>query len=315
MNAEKSTLTWAASVGMIVQSSAGYTGSSGRRRRALKFRPIAVLALCAALLLTACLKLPPATAQSRYGDLNKEFPGHPQAAALALAAEHGDVKEIRRLMKDEGVNPDTVFSKDGMPLVAWPVFTENPAGLKAMLENGADPNARDPKPFAVTKEADGSGGAYYHDNALVWAAKADDPIYLKLLLDHGGNPDTRNSNNETLLLQAKFLGTWENIELLVERGADINAQSQQTAFVDEYAGLGSFVRTLWLLEHGAKPTQYTIDNIFWHPGNPKKPESQRQCQQWLLQHGYKRPPVMSKGNRKLRTAYGFPTDEKDIPLL
>lgn len=156
---------------------------------------------------------------------------------MALAAEHGDAKEVRRLMKDEGVNPDTVFTKDGLPLVAWPVFTENPAGLKAMLENGADPNARVPKPFAVTKEADGSGGDYYHDNALVWAAKADEPIYLRLLLPHGGDPNTRNSNDETLLLQAKFSGTWENIELLVARGADINAQSQQVAFVDEYASV------------------------------------------------------------------------------
>ena len=281
----------------------------------MKFRPIAALVLCAALLLTACLKLPPATAQSRYGDLSKEFPGNPQAAALALAAEHGDAKAIRRLMKDEGVNPDTVFTKDGMPLVAWPVFTENPAGLKAMLENGADPNARVPEPFEIYRGQDGSVGIYYHNNAMVWAAKADDPIYLKLLLDHGGNPNTRNSNDETLLKQAKFSGTWENIELLVARGADVNALSQGRAFVDMYAGLGSFVRTLWLLEHGAKPTPSTIDNIFWHPGNPKEPQWQRQCQQWLLQHGYTRPPVMLQGNRVLREAYGFPTDEKDIPLL
>ena len=69
----------------------------------MKFRPAAALVLSAALLLTACLKLPPATAQSRYGDLSKEpwFPGNPQAQALALAAEHRDAKKIRRLMKDE----------------------------------------------------------------------------------------------------------------------------------------------------------------------------------------------------------------------
>ena len=282
----------------------------------MKFRPVAALVLCAALLLTACFELPPAAAQSRYGDLNKEpwFPGNPQAAALALAAEHGDVKEIRRLMKDEGVNPDTVFTKEGTPLVAWPIFTKNPVGLKAMLENGADPDARDPKPFSRTYQGKPLG-RYFRNNAMVWAAKADDPIYLKLLLDHGGDPNTRNSNDETLLKQAKFSGAWENIELLVERGADVNALSQGRAFVDMYAGLGSFVRTLWLLEHGAIPTKFTIDNIFWHPGNPKKPESQRDCQQWLLQHGHERPPVMSEGNRRLRAAYGFPTDEKNIPLL
>ena len=276
----------------------------------MKFRPIAALALCAALLLTACLKLPPAAYESSY-NLEQWFPGNPNAHALALAAEHGDAKEVRRLMKDEGVNPDTVFSTEGTPLVAWPIITKNPDGLKAMLENGADPNAAVLTPMQHTTRFKGR----IENNALVWAAKADDPIYLKLLLDHGGNPNTRNSNGETLLKQAKFSGTWENIELLVARGADVNALSQGGAFLDMYAGLGSFVRTLWLLEHGAKPTQYTIDNIFWHPGNPKEPEWQRRCQQWLLQHGYERPPVMSKGNRKLREAYGFPTDENDIPLL
>ena len=276
----------------------------------MKFRPIAALALCAALLLTACLKLPPAAYESSY-NLEQWFPGNPNAHALALAAEHGDANEVRRLMKDEGVNPDTVFSTEGTPLVAWPIITKNPDGLKAMLENGADPNAAVLTPMQHTTRFKGR----IENNALVWAAKADDPIYLKLLLDHGGNPNTRNSNGETLLKQAKFSGTWENIELLVARGADVNALSQGGAFLDMYAGLGSFVRTLWLLEHGAKPTQYTIDNIFWHPGNPKEPEWQRRCQQWLLQHGYERPPVMSKGNRKLREAYGFPTDENDIPLL
>ena len=276
----------------------------------MKFRPIAALALCAALLLTACLKLPPAAYESSY-NLEQWFPGNPNAHALALAAEHGDANEVRRLMKDEGVNPDTVFSTEGTPLVAWPIITKNPDGLKAMLENGADPNAAVLTPMQHTTRFKGR----IENNALVWAAKADDPIYLKLLLDHGGNPNTRNSNGETLLKQAKFSGTWENIELLVARGADVNALSQGGAFLDMYAGLGSFVRTLWLLEHGAKPTQYTIDNIFWHHGNPKEPEWQRRCQQWLLQHGYERPPVMSKGNRKLREAYGFPTDENDIPLL
>lgn len=277
----------------------------------MKFRPAAALVLCAALLLTACLKLPPDTAQSRYGDLSKEFPGNPQAQALALAAEHGDAKEIRRLMKDEGVNPDTVFTKDGLPLVAWPVFTENPAGLKAMLENGADPNAAVLTSMQHTTRFKGR----IENNAMVWAAKADDPIYLKLLLDHGGNPNTRNSNGETLLKQARLMGNqWHNVTLLVERGADVNALSQGGAFVDMYAWGGGFMQTHWLLEHGAKPTEYTVEAIYWHPGNPKDPTWQRRCQKWLLQRGYERPS-MPKGMRKLREAFGFPTEEKDIPLL
>ncbi|KRA52084.1 hypothetical protein ASD72_01920 [Pseudoxanthomonas sp. Root630] len=234
---------------------------------------------------------------------------------MAVAAEFGEVNEIRRLMKDEGVDPDTVFSKGGTPLVAWPIVTENPQGLKAMLENGADPNARESEPFEVYRGEDGSVGIYYHDNAMVWAAKADNPIYLKLLLDHGGDPNTRNSNDETLLLQARLMGNqWENVKLLMERGADVNARSQQRAFINEYASLGGFMQTHWLLEHGAEPDHFTLDHVFWHPGDPKNPEWQRRCQQWLLQHGHKRPP-MPEHYRRMREAFGFPTEVKDIPLL
>lgn len=182
----------------------------------------------------------------------------PKAQALAIAAEHGNTAEIQRLMKQEHVNPDVIFSEDdsGMPLVAWPVFTLNPDGLKAMLDNGANPNAR--KPGTHSKHyTDGSGGTYFdHDNAMVWAAKQEDPLYLKLLLDHGGDPNTRNGNDETLLFQAFIWhNQWKNVQLLVERGADINAKSAGSSSLSNYAFSGQFERTYWLLQHGADPTE------------------------------------------------------------
>ncbi|WFC41639.1 ankyrin repeat domain-containing protein [Pseudoxanthomonas sp. SE1] len=266
------------------------------------------LGLCAALLLTACLQSPPPTSNS-FLDLEQSFPGDPKAQALAVAAERGDAREVRRLMKEEGVDPDTIFSPEGLPLLAWPILTGNPAGLKAMLENGANPNVAKPYPLPPDRTPRNN------DNAMVWAAKADDPIYLQLLLDHGGDPDTRNVNNETLLKQARLMGNqWENVKLLVERGADVNAKSQGMTLVEMYAGLGGFMHTHWLLEHGARPEQYTLESIFWHPGNPDDPAWQRRCQQWLLQRGYQRPP-MPDSYRRMREAFGFPTDEKDIPLL
>jgi hypothetical protein len=57
-----------------------------------------------------------------------------------------------------------------------------------------------------------------------------------------------------------------------------------------------------------------IESIFWRPGNPKDPSWQRKCQQWLLQHGYKRPPLPDNF-RDMRKSFGLPYDEKDIPLL
>ncbi len=281
--------------------------------------PKLLRSLFLSLLLLACAacgawSAPPADQQSAYG-LSSFFPD-PKAQALALAAEHGNTEEIRRLMKEEHVNPDVIFSKDNDPLLMWPIITHNPEGLRAMLENGADPNARKPDQI-VEHFKDGSVGRYFKgETAMVWAAKQEDPIYLKLLLDHGGDPNTRNANNETLLFQAFIAqNQWQNVKLLVERGADVNGKTRNQPIVFQYATRGGFEQVYWLFQHGANYSNpYVIEAVFWHPGNPNDPSWQRKCQQWLLQHGHRRPPL-PENYRSMRKAFGFPYEEKDIPLL
>ncbi|WP_372392974.1 ankyrin repeat domain-containing protein [Xanthomonas sp. NCPPB 3582] len=275
--------------------------------RLLRIVVLSLLLVCAGC---GGVSLPAPAQQSAY-PLRSYFPD-PKAQALALAAEHGNVKEVRRLMKEEHVDPDVIFSKDGYPLLMWPILTQNPEGLRAMLENGADPNARKLHPQQDTTRFKGR----YEDNAMVWAAKQEDPVYLKLLLDHGGDPNARNSNGETLLLQA-FLtqNKWENVKLLVERGADVNAESQGSSILLDYAARGGFEQSYWLINHGASfSDERVISAIFWHPGNPTDPTWQRKCQQFLLQRGIRRPPL-PENYRSMRKAFGFPSEEKDIPLL
>ena len=249
------------------------------------------------------------------------------ALQLAIAAEHGDVRRVQRLMKDKGVNPDTVFGgSDRYPLVAWPLMSRNLEGLRALLENGADPNARYPEPSLIRH-----GKKYYKNNAMVYAAKLEDPRFLELLLEHGGNPDTRNSNNETLLFTAFISGNlWKNVQTLVEHGADINAENIGAAdtVISWYSGRGGFNQTWWLLQHGADPTltipanrvfgtparMIIAESIFWEITTPEHAEAQRNCQQWLLARGIERMPMPDYLRRK-REAFGYPTDEADIPLL
>jgi hypothetical protein len=294
--------------------------------------------MTARLLLMACLLLlsgcsgatPGADSQSEHGA--ERVYTDPKALALAVAAERNDVAEVRRLMKEEKVNPDQFFgvgADEGLPLVAWPVITKSPEGLKALLENGANPNAAMLHPAQHDERFKGRR----INNAMVWAAKADDTIYLKLLLDHGGDPNTRNSNGETLMFQARVMGDgWEKVKLLVERGADVNTPDGGgwRPIVELYARFADFRQVYWLLEHGADPTlQYmgdaakepvvhrndsrTIDYIFWYPVRSGYSIWQQKCQAWLLKRGFKRPP-MSALLREEREKFGRPTDEAQVPL-
>ena len=249
------------------------------------------------------------------------------ALQLAIAAEHGDVRRVQRLMKDKGVNPDTVFGgSDRYPLVAWPLMSRNLEGLRALLENGADPNARYPEPSLIRH-----GKKYYKNNAMVYAAKLEDPRFLELLLEHGGNPDTRDSNNEILMVDAFLSGNlWKNVQTLVEHGANINAENigRADTILRHYTSRGGFNQAWWLIQHGADPTLTIAANkvtgapermlmaeaIFWEITTPEHAEAQRNCQQWLLARGIERMPMPDHLRRK-REAFGYPTDEADIPLL
>ncbi|MGN6154064.1 MAG: ankyrin repeat domain-containing protein [Lysobacteraceae bacterium] len=316
------------------------------------------------LVLCACFGPLPAANDASRSQHAAEHYFDGKALDLAIAAEHGDAGTIRRLMRDEKVDPDTIFAKgemgEGMPLVAWPVFTENPEGLKAMLENGADPNARRPERIDKRYDDGTESRKFRYNNALVYAAQAEDPIYLKLLLDHGGDPNTVNTNDEPLTFVA-FLhqNQWQNVKLRIERGAKVNDDSVYPGSpLDWYAGRGGFEQVYWLLQHGADPAKKVrgtalaptdakgtplpqpdapadgfawikygkdgkpvyvdgmpiVENIYWHPGSPKTLEWQRKCQQWLRKHGIARPP-MPASIRTMRKSFGFPTEEKDVPLL
>jgi hypothetical protein len=257
---------------------------------------------------------------------------NPQALALARAAQDNDAAEVRRLIKDEHINPDTLFSDDGyaIPVVAWPVITESLGGLKALLDNGANPNARNPKTHTL-HYPDGSGGTLHnYESAMVYATKKENPAFLKLLLERGGDPNTRNINDETLLFQAYIWhNQWQNVQVLVEHGADLNAVTQSKSILGDYTQEGDFKKAYWLLQHGADPKAqdswikvvpgqpiryFAVEDIFWYPDKPDFRAAKRQCQQWLLAHGFTRPP-MPEHYRKQRKGLGQPYEEKDIPLL
>jgi ankyrin repeat protein len=246
------------------------------------------------------------------------------ALALANASERGDANEVRRLIKDKGVDPDVEFAKrDGIPLLAWPLRTRSVEGLRAMLDNGADPNARQ------VREIDGK--PFKFNNAMVYAVRLEDPAFLQLLLKHGGDPNTRSSGGETLLFQAFINGNqWKNVQQLVEAGAKVNENNLGKAdtVLSWYTARGGFDAAYWLLEHGADPTlsapaasgsnsparQIMVEDIYWEITTPDLLPWQKKCQEWLVERNIPRPP-MPEHIRKKREAFKFPSREEDVPLL
>jgi len=280
-----------------------------------------LVVLVSCMLLAACWAAPPPD-QRQHFDARKYFQG--QALELAQAVDRKDAEAIRRLIRDEGVDPDGLFDEHAMPLVAWPILNEDAEGLRLLLENGADPNARRINPKQPSHSA---------NNAMVYAAGLEDQTYLKLLLDHGGDPNTLNANNEALTYVARLRNLWPNVQLLIERGADVNyalhGNKADTVMV-WYARLGDFEQVYWLLQHGGDPSmkytpppEYTgrdnrerqpiLEMIYYLPVKPAGEGWQRKCQIWLREHGIARP-AMSKMMRKDRATFGLPTEEKDIPL-
>ncbi|MEJ1095848.1 MULTISPECIES: ankyrin repeat domain-containing protein [unclassified Pseudoxanthomonas] len=284
---------------------------------------LALLAIVGLLAnLTACWAVPPTERTTPRFTAERYFEG--KALELAKAVDRNDATAIRRLIKEEDVNPDTIFTDQAMPMVAWPVLNRNLTGLRLLLEAGADPNAR----RIDAKRKSGQ----QRNNAMVLAASEPDSRYLAMLLDHGGDPNTHNSNGEALTYVAYLRNQWPNVQLLIERGANINeglyeAGSYNTV-VGWYSSFGNFDKVHWLLKKGpdvtrttptqpgsANPTRMPIvDEIYWLPVKPEMVEWQRKCQHWLRDRGIERPP-MPIYLKERRQKLGLPSEEKDIPLL
>lgn len=159
----------------------------------------------------------------------------------------------------------------------------NPVGVRAALDQGADPNSREIDqalpvgPFAAARQW--FAQAMHPDQAvtaLTVAAYAGNPQSIRLLLDRGALPTRSNGDGSTSLMAAAsvpipYFGDIRYtqaiarqqlmvMQMLLDKGADINAQSgyRRTALGDAVNELGNdgpinLTVVRFLLNHGAKP--------------------------------------------------------------
>lgn len=131
----------------------------------------------------------------------------PQTLTLVQAACDGNLTKMDELVK-AGANVNATGYRD-TSVLAWVMLCKSYAGMKKLLELGANPNYK-----------------MEGDMSPMWlAAGGDDPRWLPLLLDHGGDPNIR-TGYRTALMIAIEQGRTQNVQLLLDHGADVNEHDE-----------------------------------------------------------------------------------------
>jgi ankyrin repeat protein len=114
--------------------------------------------------------------------------------ALMWAARNGAIGAMSALL-DGGADPNARDERNGWTPLIHAIHKQQPDAVRLLLERGADPNARID---AFTP--------------LMMAAADPDPAIVSLLLDHGADPAARGYGGATALSQAVSGGALSDID-------------------------------------------------------------------------------------------------------
>jgi len=123
--------------------------------------------------------------------------------------------------------------------------------VRILLANGANANARLKKPI-IGRHNNLIGDTSLGEGAtpLMRAAKTNDLTVMRLLLDAGADPTVTLKDRTTTAMMASSL---EAIQLLVERGVDVNAfNTNGQSIVHNAAGRGANAILQFAVEKGAR---------------------------------------------------------------
>jgi ankyrin repeat protein len=168
------------------------------------------------------------------GETARDYFGDGLQANLAKAGAEGRVEEVQRLIR-AGAQVNAAGKQNMTPLV-WALTARNVAGMRALLQGGADPNQR------VGPERN------FHP---VWlAAGQDESGPLAVLLEFKGDPNAPHKGSDYVPL-ARALSKFTNFKLLVSAGANINAADiLGNPVVLDAASLAQYDNVLYALDHG-----------------------------------------------------------------
>lgn len=160
----------------------------------------------------------------------------PAVLPMANAIAAGDVERIRALASDTDLS---ARGRDGVTLLEWAIWTEQPQALAALLEAGADPSAP-----GIDQET-----------VAHMAAMVEPPEYLEILIEHGAPVDTSSPRGErTPIFRAVENRRGAQFDMLRVAGADLgHVDSMGNTLAHVAANVNDASRVVELLEAGVDP--------------------------------------------------------------
>jgi ankyrin repeat protein len=178
--------------------------------------------------------------------------GDPVAVGLTSAIQRGDLGLLGQLLAERPElatarmigrrGPEGGWRTPLHVCADWPgYFPGAPEAVARLVDAGADPDA-------------GSGGDR-PETPLHWAASTDDVEVATALIDAGARLTTPGGSIGTPLANAIGYGCWHVADLLVARGAPVEAAWQAAAL-----GMSDTLEELL----GDAPTVDELSQAFWH---------------------------------------------------
>lgn len=154
---------------------------------------------------------------------------------LFSAIRANDLAGLKALL-DHGANPSTADARQITPLM-YAAEVGSVDAMKALIARGADVNAQN-----------GSGST-----ALMWSVS--DPKKVRLLLDHAADVNLAARSGRTALIIASYTSpSLEVVKMLLAKGAKVNAMDARKVTALYGATFANDTATIrWLLDAGADP--------------------------------------------------------------